>query len=380
VPSLLVTNDFPPKHGGIQSVLWELWRRLPASETTVLTTPFRGSRVWDAEQDFRIERTRRPVLLPTPFVRRDVDELAREVAADVIFVDPMLPLGEIGPRLDSAPYVVIAHGAEVSMWGRVPPLNLFARRVLRDAAGVLAIGEYPLRESLAVACGPLPALVVPPGVDAGRFTPSDAETRAVTRKRFGLDPDRPVVLGLSRLVRRKGFDVLIRAVARLGDEVQLAIGGAGRDERRLRSLAASERVPVHFLGRIDDADLPAVYGSADVFAMLCRDRWRGLEAEGFGIVFLEAAACGVPQIAGRSGGAHEAVSDGETGFVVEPDDVDAVRQAIARLVDDEALRARMGAAARRRAVEEFSYERLVARLAPLARGDFGCLQRAEPSR
>jgi phosphatidylinositol alpha-1,6-mannosyltransferase len=126
---------------------------------------------------------------------------------------------------------------------------------------------------------------------------------------------------------------------------------------------------------VPDADLPALYAAADVFVMLCRDRWGGLEAEGFGIVFLEAAACGVPAVAGRSGGAHDAVVDGETGYVVEPRDVDAASAAIGRLVGDDALRARLGAAARARAEREFSYDVLAPRLARLAAGDLGCLAR-----
>src|SRR6185437_1026755 len=141
------------------------------------------------------------------------------------------------------------------------------------------------------------------------------------------------------------------------------IAGAGRDQRRLERQANGS---ARFLGRVSDDDLPALYGSADVFAMCCRDRWRGLEAEGFGIVFLEAAACGVPSVAGRSGGSHEAVADGETGYVVEPRDTAAVRDAIARLLGDDQLRARMGAAARDRAVGEFAYDHLAARLGPVA--------------
>jgi phosphatidylinositol alpha-1,6-mannosyltransferase len=366
---LLVTNDFPPKIGGIQSVLWELWRRLPGSETTVLTTPYAGDRAWDLTQPYRVVRTRQKVLLPTPALRRTVDALAREVSADVVFVDPMLPLGAIGPRLAHDRYVVVAHGAEITGWG-LPPARPVARRVLDGAAAVVAFGEYPRRECERVAGHPLPAVVIPPGVDATRFVPVDARARDATRARYGLATDRPLVLGLSRLVPRKGFDVLIRAAARVGREVQVAIGGSGRDRRRLESIAARHAVDVRFLGRVPDVDLPAVYASADVFAMLCRDRWSGIEAEGFGIVFLEAAACGVPQIAGRSGGSHEAVADGDTGFVVEPRDVDAVAALLTRLLGDDALRARMGAAARARAASEFSYERLVARLARVARADF----------
>jgi phosphatidylinositol alpha-1,6-mannosyltransferase len=124
---------------------------------------------------------------------------------------------------------------------------------------------------------------------------------------------------------------------------------------------------------VPDADLPDLYACADVFAMLCRERWGGLEAEGFGIVFVEAAACGVPAVAGRSGGAHEAVVHDETGFVVEPRDVGAVRAALDRVLRDDALRVRLGAAARHRAVEELAYDRLVTRLVPLTRGDLAAL-------
>lgn len=375
--SLLVTNDFPPKHGGIQSVLWELWRRLPPSETTVLTTPFAGDRRWDAAQPFRIERVRDRVLLPTKSLARRVDALATEVGADVVFVDPMLPIGAIGPRLRAAPYVVVAHGAEISFWGRIPPTAPWARRVLDGAAGVVAFGDHPRRECQRVARRPLRTTTIPPGVDPARFQPLDADARAATRRRYGLD-DRPLVLGLSRLVPRKGFDVLLRAAAAHGGDVQVAIAGGGRDRARLERLAARLGLHARFLGRVADGDLPALYACADVFAMLCRDRWFGLEAEGFGIVFLEAAACGVPQVAGRSGGAHEAVADTETGFVVAPRDVDAVRIALDALLVDDERRAQMGAAARRRALEEFAYDQLAARLLPIARGRLDALGANDP--
>jgi phosphatidylinositol alpha-1,6-mannosyltransferase len=381
VPSLLVTNDFPPKVGGIQSYLYELWRRLPPDETTVLTTAYEGAVEWDAQQVFRVERVDEKLLLPRKSIVERVDALARDCGATVVFLDPMLPIGAIGPRLQNgAPYVVIGHGAEISMWGRVPPGTVPARRVLRGAAGVVAAGNYPAQEMVRVAKRPLPTLVVPPGVDVDRFRPTTAEERVTTRKRFGLEPDRPLVLGLSRLVPRKGFDVLIDAVARIDLDVQVAIGGGGRDRERLERRARQRHVEhkVTFLGRVPEEDLAPLYGAADVFTMLCRaDRWGGLEAEGFGVVFLEAAGCGVPSIAGRGGGSHEAVADGETGYVVPPRDVDAVRDALLRLLLDVDLRRTMGEAARRRAVESFRYERIVERLLPLTRGDFSVLSRFE---
>jgi phosphatidylinositol alpha-1,6-mannosyltransferase len=375
VPSLLVTNDFPPKHGGIQSYLYELWRRLPPDETTVLTTAFDGAKRWDAEQSFRVERVEGKVLLPTPAVRRRIRALVAEVQADVVFVDPMLPLGLLGPDLDAGPYVVVAHGAEVTGYGRLPGTKQLARRVLRHAAAVVAAGGYPAEVAAAVAGRDLRGVQIPPGVDADRFRVLDDAERDEARRSFGLPVDGHVVLGLSRLVPRKGFDVMLDAVAELDDSVTVALAGHGRDRRRLE--ARADRIDitsrVRFLGRVPDADLPALYGCADVFAMLCRDRWGGLEAEGFGIVFLEAAACGVPAVAGRSGGSHEAVAHDSTGYVVDPRDVDEVRDALHRLLSDDELRARMGKAARRRAEDDYSYDALVERLRPVAKGTLDSL-------
>jgi phosphatidylinositol alpha-1,6-mannosyltransferase len=370
VTSLLVTNDFPPKHGGIQSYLYELWRRLPADDTVVFTTRFPGDLTWDAEQRFRIVRSRHRVFLPSASLVADVDALARDVQADVVFVDPWLPLGAVAPRLRAAPYVVVVHGAEVTVPGRLAGSRALGARVLRSAAAVVAAGEYPAREAVRAAGRSLPGVIVPPGVDGSRFRPLDADARAKARVAFGLDPDVPLVVGVSRLVPRKGFDVLIEAMRGVPD-AHLAIGGAGRDRSRLERLTARAGLEkrVHFVGRVPDAELPALFGCGDVFAVPCRDRWGGLEAEGFGIVFLEAAAAGVPVVAGRSGGSHEAVAAGVTGEVVDGRSVDEVRHALAELLEHDTARAVMAANARARALRAFSYDRLVHRLAPIARGE-----------
>lgn len=362
---LLVTNDFPPKIGGIQTLLWELWRRLDPTDFAVLTTPHDGSEAWDAAQAFRIERTREPVLLPHPGLVRRIDRLARDIGARTVVLDPALPLGLVGPHLDR-PYQVLLHGAEVTVPGRLPGASLALRRVLRGAEKVIAFGGYPAAEAERAAGRPLPLAVVPCGIDSARFRPLDPTERRAVRASYGLG-DGPLVLSLSRLVPRKGMDVLIEASGRLGRRVeglQVAIGGTGRDRKRLEQQVEALGAPVTFLGRVPDDDLADVYGAADVYAMLCRNRWAGLEQEGFGIVFLEAAAAGVPQVAGRSGGAAEAVAHGETGLVVdEPTDVDAVADALERLLTDEDLRHRMAEQGRARAIAEFDYDRLAPRLA-----------------
>ena len=372
---LLVTNDFPPKVGGIQNMLWELWRRLDPSSFAVLTSPHADAAEFDARQAFRIERTREPVLLPHPMMVRRIERLARDFGAEHVVLDPALPLGLVGRSL-SLPYSVMVHGAEISVPGRLPASRQALAHVLRGAAHVLASGRYPASEAVRAADGwwggkrgALDVVQIPPGVDTQRFVPLDDAARRATREKFGVPTHAPLVVGVSRLVPRKGFDVAIRAVAKVArdlDGITMLIGGTGRDRDRLQSIIDELRAPVRLLGRVSDADLPGLYGCADAFMMLCRNRWGGLEQEGFGIVFAEAAACAVPQIAGDSGGAAEAVVDGSTGYVVrDPRNVDEVAERLSSLLSDSPLRIAMGMAARERAVGEFDYSVLVARLAAM---------------
>ena len=363
---LFVTNDFPPKIGGIQTMLWELWRRLDPTSFVVLTTPHPDAAAWDAEQSFRVVRTRQAVLLPTPWLRRRIDGLAREVGATRIVLDPALPVGLVGRHLRSAPYGVVVHGAEITVPGRLPVTAKLLGRVLRGAGLVISAGGYPLAESVRAAGRELPSVLVPPGVDTDRFRPLTAAERDTARARLRLPVEGPLVVSVSRLVPRKGMDVLIRAAALIAPRhpgLTVAIGGTGREHDGLARLVETTGAPVRLLGRVEHDDLPDLYGCGDVFAMLCRNRWGGLEQEGFGIVFLEAAAAGVAQLAGDSGGAAEAVEDGATGVVVrDPGDVDAVAAQLTALLADAPLRARMGEAGRRRAVAEFSYDVLAGRL------------------
>ena len=362
---LLVTNDFPPKIGGIQSLLWEWWRRLPPDSFAVLTTPYENAAAFDAQQAFRIDRVREPVLLPHPLMVRRINDMAREIGADFVVLDPALPVGLVGPSLE-LPYDIVLHGAEVTVPGRIPASKQTLGYVLKRARHIVAAGGYPAAEAERAAGRALPITVVAPGVDTERFRPLDAAQRHAAREYFSIDQSAEVIVGISRLVPRKGFDTAIRAVALLKQSrpnLVLVIAGGGRDRERLERLAIELGAPVRFLGRVDHDDLPLLYGCADIYTMLCRNRWGGLEQEGFGIVFLEAAACGVVQVAGNSGGAAEAVADGETGIVIsEPDDHRKVAKAFESLLNDPARRAAMGVAGRERAVREFSYDVLAQRL------------------
>jgi phosphatidylinositol alpha-1,6-mannosyltransferase len=362
---LLVTNDFPPKVGGIQNYLWELWRRLPPESVAVYCTPYAGSVAFDVRERYWIERSPEPWLLPYPWLPRRIDAIADRVGADLVLLDPAVPLGMVGPHLRH-PYGVILHGAEVTIPGRLPVARAVLGRVLRSAALAISAGQYALEEAQRCAGSPLRSIVIPPGVDIERFQPHDPDRRTLARRRFGLEPDDLVISTVNRLVPRKGMDVLIRAGALLGrryPDLRILIGGTGRQNRALRALVGELKAPATLLGRLDDADVPALYGASDLMAMLCHERWWGLEQEGFGIAFLEAAASGLPQIAGRSGGAHEAVEDGVAGVIVDaPTSVESVAATIAELLDNPLRRAEMGRAARRRAVEHFDYDVLAGRL------------------
>jgi phosphatidylinositol alpha-1,6-mannosyltransferase len=286
-----------------------------------------------------------------------------------VVLDPALPLGLIGPHL-GLPYAVVLHGAEVTIPGRLPGTQALLGRVLEGAALLIAAGSYPEAEARrAIGTRRLPPTVqIPPGVDTARFVPLAPIERASARARLGLPAMGPLVLSVSRLVPRKGMDTLIEAAAwlkREGHHPQLtvAIAGSGRDRPRLELLIHRLAAPVRLLGRVPSPDLPALYAAADVFALCCRSRWGGLEQEGFGIVFLEAAAAGIPAVAGDSGGAAEAVIDGRTGAVLEdPTDMAAVAAAIDRLLVDPDLAREQGQAARQRAEDDFTYDVLASRL------------------
>jgi phosphatidylinositol alpha-1,6-mannosyltransferase len=375
---LLVTNDFPPKVGGIQNYLWDLWSRLdPASFVVLTASSDAGAAAFDAaqaERGVRIERVPGPILFfPTNGALAAVRRCVAEHEIDLVLLDPALPLGLLGPHLN-VPYGVVLHGAEVAVPGRLPGARSVLARVLGNARLIVSAGSYPAAEGRRAAHSGFtaPVVEIPPGVDPAAITPLAAPERRAARARLGLPARGPLVVSISRLVPRKGMDVLVEAAGRLSasyPDLTVAIAGDGRELPRLERLAAASAATVRVLGRVSDEDRAALLGAADVFVMACRNRWAGLEQEGFGIVFLEAAAAGVPQIAGDSGGASEAVADGVTGLVVgTPGDPGAVAEALRSLLADPTRRRRMGRAARARVQEFFDNDVLASRLADALAG------------
>jgi phosphatidyl-myo-inositol dimannoside synthase len=361
--TLIVTNDFPPRVGGVQQYVWNAASHLPADRVAVVAPNWPGWREHDRALPFPVERFPTTFLWPSHDLLTRVRMAARAHRAEVVLFGHGLPLALLGPRLD-LPYVVATHGTEY-WFALTPALHGLLRRAASRARRVLAVSRFTGRTIRTAVPQHVPVSLLPPGVDAERFRPGTPDAGDEIRRRHGIAPGRPLVVCVSRLVRRKGQDVLIDAlpaIRRREPDAALLLVGGGPDWERLERLAA-ESLTVTFAGEVSDDDLPAYHAAADVFAMPCRSRLAGLEVEGFGIVFLEAAAAGRPAVAGDSGGAAEAVRDGETGLVVDGRHPGQVAEAIGALLADPHRADAMGKAGRERVERLFTWPRLTERLA-----------------
>jgi phosphatidyl-myo-inositol dimannoside synthase len=368
--TLLITNDFPPRPGGIQQFVHNLAVRQPAGSVVVYASTWCGAEKFDAEQPFEVVREDTSVLLPTPAVARRAAELARANGCDTVWFGAAAPLGLLaaGLRRDAGieRAVALTHGHEIG-WAALPGARLLLRRIARCNDVITYLGEYQ-RVRLDKALRGLTDLQrLAPGVDIDAFHPG-VDGRGV-RERYGLS-DRPVIVCVSRLVPRKGQDMLIRALPAVrrrvpGAALLLVSGGPYR--KRLERLARDHGVAsdVVFTGSVPWAELPAHYAAGDVYAMPCRTRAAGLDVEGLGIVYLEASASGLPVVVGDSGGAPDAVLEGETGYVVGGRDVTALSGRLADLLSDPAKARAMGAAGRAWVEREWRWETQAARMARL---------------
>ncbi|HEV8566903.1 MAG TPA: glycosyltransferase family 4 protein [Actinoplanes sp.] len=368
--TLLITNDFPPRPGGIQQFVHNLAVRQPPGSLVVYASTWRGAEKFDAEQPFEVVRENTSVLLPTPAVARRAAELARVNGCDTVWFGAAAPLGllAVGLRRNAGieRAVALTHGHEIG-WAALPGARLLLRRIARGNDVITYLGEYQ-RVRLDKALDGLTDLQrLAPGVDVDAFHPG-VDGRGV-RERYGLS-DRPVIVCVSRLVPRKGQDMLIRALPAVrrrvpGAALLLVSGGPYR--KRLERLARDQGVgsDVVFTGSVPWAELPAHYAAGDVYAMPCRTRAAGLDVEGLGIVYLEASASGLPIVGGDSGGAPDAVLEGETGYVVGGRDVNALSGRLADLLSDPAKARAMGAAGRAWVEREWRWETQAARMARL---------------
>jgi phosphatidylinositol alpha-1,6-mannosyltransferase len=369
--TLVITNDFPPRPGGIQAFVHGLVSRLPASDVVVYASSWKGDREYDDAQPFRVIRDRASVLLPTPRVGAALRRLVEAEGIEAVWFGAAAPLGLLAPRLREAGVrriVATTHGHEIG-WAALPGARALLRRIARHVDVMTYLGGYT-RSRLSASVGSLVRLErLAPGVDTTVFRPDPAARQAV-RAALGLG-DRPVVV-VSRLVPRKGQDTLIQALpavrAQVPDAALLVVGG-GPYRKKLTQLAGEHGVgdSVVITGSIPWSQLPGYYAAGDVFAMPCRTRHRGLDVEGLGIVFLEASATGLPVVVGDSGGAPDAVLHGETGVVVDGRSVSAVASAVTGYLVDSAAAQAAGEAGRAWVRQEWSWERSAEQLRSLLR-------------
>ncbi len=370
--TLIVTNDFPPRQGGIQSFVHELARRLDPERLTVYAPKWEGDAAFDAAQPFEVVRHPTSLMIGGPSVRRRAAELASSRQAEVVIFGASAPLGLITPALRKAGVrraIAITHGHEAG-WAALPVARSLLRRIGQETDVVTYLGDY-FRVRLARALTPEAAARMTrlhPGVDAATFCP-DPQARAAIRERYGLG-DRPVVVCVSRLVPRKGQDTLLRAwpaVLAAVPEAALLIVSGGPYAPALHRLAEQSGVAgaVRFTGPVPQHELPAHYAAGDVFAMPCRTRRGGLDVEGLGIVYLEASATGLPVVGGDSGGAPDAIRDGETGYVVGGRDVDALSARLIALLTDPAGAKAMGDKGRAWVDRDWNWDLIAARLRAL---------------
>ncbi|MEX2588365.1 MAG: glycosyltransferase family 4 protein [Actinomycetota bacterium] len=352
---LVVTNDFPPTVGGIENYIYSLVRRWPARDVVVLTRAVDGAEAFDAQQSFEIVREPVNTLLPTPRLVQKARKLLVDRDIEAVHFPSALPLGLMARSLD-APYVLSVHGGEFLLASRLP----LARRALRAVCGSASIilpestfadqlvgrvlGEGVARRRLTC------------GVDIDRYLPGAVDA-------VDLGVGGPVVACVSRLVARKGPRTLLRALPRVSEHVEdvhLLIVGDGPDREPLEKMAQALGIAgsVTFAGKQPWERIPAYLAAADVFALPTRTRFFGTETEGLPLVYLEAAAAGLPMIGGDAGGVSDAVREGETGFIVDGRRPEQVADSLLRLLRDPDLAAGMGAAARKMAEEEFGWDGL----------------------
>ena len=371
---LCITNDFGPRAGGIETFVIGLIERLPHGTVIVYTSAQENSAPYDLKwlQNFGVEvvRDKSKILLPTPGVAYCVNALVRERKITTVFFGAAAPLGLLSKGLRRAgvkEIVALTHGHEV-WWSKVWPFTMAMKSISRHVNHLTYLGEFT-RNAISKSVTKVAAqsmVKIAPGIDTDHFSPQDARE---LRNELGLT-EKKVIVSVGRLVHRKGQDVLIEAMPAIIKDVPeahiLMIGeGPYRSylENRVKALGIQERVT--FIGRIQYADLPRYICVGDLFVMPSRSRLAGLEVEGLGIVYLEASACGLPVIAGDSGGAPDAVIEGETGLVVDGTSKSDVAAAVVELLLDPDRSKAMGIRGRQWIIQEWRWEIWSARFAEL---------------
>jgi len=360
---LLVTNDLGPHAGGIESFILGLLGEMNGNEIVIYTSSQEGDKEFDLklakQYGVVVVRDRAKVLLPTPRVNRSVARVMKSYKSEYIWFGAAAPLGWMSGYLrrnGAKRIVALTHGHEV-WWSRIWPFTWVMRAMAKQMDAFGYLGEFT-KNAMKRATGEIVKMVrIAPGISIYHFVPGKESPELVAR--YGLEGKRTIVC-VGRLVHRKGQDRLIEAMPRIVEAIPdaaLLLVGEGPYKKKLVDLVKKHKMEnyVRFVGRVQYSELPAHIKLGDIFAMPSRSRFFGLEVEGLGIVYLEASSCGIPVIAGASGGAPDAVLQNETGLVVDGNDVSAIASASIDLLNNPQLRASMSKRGRDWAIAEWSW-------------------------
>ncbi|WKD58974.1 glycosyltransferase family 4 protein [Corynebacterium caspium] len=357
---LLVTNDFPPRIGGIQSYLRDYLKQLDPAEVIVFasTQDTAAAATYDANLPYKVVRYPQKVMLPTPAVRRKMQALIKEHQIKTVWFGaaaPLAVLGKAAKKAGAKKVVATTHGHEVG-WSMLPGARQALRYIGHSADTITYISEYTLRRFRSAFGKDLHYQWMPSGVDIDFYRPASVAEIAQTRQKFQIPAQAQVITCVSRLVPRKGQDQLIKAIREI-PSAQLLIVGQGRYLKRLQKLAQPVGDRVRFLGRLSHTDMRDIIAASDIFAMPARTRGAGLDVEGLGIVYLEAQACGIPVLAGNSGGAPETVT-ASTGVVVNGRRTGEIVRELNILLANSQLRAEMGNAGRQEILAHWTWQEM----------------------
>lgn len=364
-PVLFVTNDFGPRAGGIETFIIGLIERRPFGQTIVYTSSQENFEQCDAEwmanYGVRVVRDRARILLPTPRVAWHLKQIIRKEGIRTAAFGAAAPLGLLSAGMKRAGVVrtvALTHGHEV-WWAKVFPFNLLLRRIGSTVDVLTYLGEFT-RNAISqglTAKAQRSMVKIAPGIDVDHFIPTDA---AALRQSLGLT-DKKVIVSVGRLVHRKGQDNLIQAMPEILKSIpsaHLLLVGEGPYREHLQKLVIKHKLErsITFIGRIQYNDLPTYICTGDIFAMPSRSRLMGLEVEGLGIVYLEASACGLPVLAGNSGGAPDAVVQNKTGLVVDGTDNKQIAAAAIELLTNVESSQKMGIVGRQWIIDNWRWE------------------------
>lgn len=374
--TLVITNDYPPRPGGIQTFVFEMVRRFAADSVTVLTSSFEGAEDFDSQNAWEVVRMDSEILLPKKATLLEAIKIIEEKKITRVVFGAAAPLGLLAKELRELGVEIIigiTHGHEAG-WASTPGTRQALGRIGEYADRLTYLGSYT-QTKISPALEPQDASKLrqlTPGVDTDEFHPGRKELAQAFRDQLGLK-DRPVVVCVSRIMARKGQDTLIEAMLLIKQEVPdvaLLIVGDGpyrpQLEKRIKALGLEE--DVFLTGKVAKEDLPTWYAVGDIFAMPCRTRAAGWDVEGLGIVYLEASATGLPVVAGDSGGAPDAVIEGVTGFIVDARNEKPVAGALIHLLNDPKLAKEMGIAGRAWVEQSWTWDHSFNRLKQMLSG------------